>query len=53
MNAQVMPRRFREIDTVVACSFFDVGECQSTIGVGDIGDLIEPRDRVTHVLGVC
>src|SRR5208282_3477454 len=32
--------------------FFDVRERQSTVGIGDIDNLIEPRDRVTHVLCV-
>src|SRR3984885_3183307 len=52
MNTQVVPRRFREVDAVVVCSFLDVRERQSTVGIGDVDDLIEPRDRVTHMLCV-
>jgi hypothetical protein len=52
MNAQVVPRRFREVDVVVVCSFLDVRERQSTVGIGDVDDLIEARDRVTHMLCV-
>src|SRR5580658_11118037 len=52
MSAQVMPRRFREVDVVVVGGFLDVRERQSTVGIGDADDLIEPRDRVTHMLCV-
>ncbi len=52
MNAQSVPRRFREAHVVVACSFLDVGKRQSAISIGDIDNLIEPRDRVTHMLCV-
>ena len=34
------------------CSFLDVRERQITIFIGDVDDLIEPRDGVTHVLCV-
>jgi hypothetical protein len=47
MNAQFVPRRFREVYVVVACSFLDVGERQSAIGIGDVDDLIETRNRIT------
>ena len=33
-------------------SFLDVRERQSAIGIGDVDDLVEPRDRVTHMLRV-
>ena len=52
MNAQFVPRRFREVHVVVACSFLDVGEGQSAIGIGDVNDLIETRDRITDMLCV-
>src|SRR5580692_13089556 len=52
MNAQFVPGRFREVDVVVACSFLDVGESQSAIGIGDVDDLIETRDRITDMLCV-
>ena len=52
MNAQVVPGRFREVDVVVACSFLDVRERQSTVGIGDVDDLVERRGRVTHMLCV-
>jgi len=52
MNAQFVPRRFREVHVVVACSFLDVGEGQSAISIGDVDDLIESRDRITDMLGV-
>ena len=52
MNAQFVPRRFHEVHVVVACSFLDVGERQSAIGIGDVDDLIETRDRVTDMLCV-
>src|SRR5208282_2724072 len=52
MNAQVVPRRFREVDVVVVCRFLDVRERQSTVGIGDVDDLIETRDRVMHMLCV-
>src|SRR5271155_398863 len=52
MNAQVVPRRFREVDVVVLCSFLDVCERQRTVGIGDVDDLIEPCDRITHMFGV-
>ena len=52
MIAQVVPRRCRKVDVVVVCSFLDVRERQSAIGIGDVDDLIEPRDRVTHMLCV-
>jgi hypothetical protein len=52
MNAQVVPRGFRQVDVVVVCSFLDVRERQSTVGIGDVDDLIEPRERVTHMLRV-
>ena len=45
-NAQAVPRRFREVDVVVVCSFLDVHQRQSTVGIGDVDNLIEPRDRV-------
>src|SRR6202142_2083693 len=47
-----LPRRFREVHVVVFCSFLDVGERQGTVSIGDVDDLIEPRDRVTHMLCV-
>jgi hypothetical protein len=34
----------------VLCSFLDVRKRQSAIGIGDVDDLIEPCDGVTHVL---
>ena len=37
---------------VIRCSFLDVRERQSTIGIGDVDDLIEPRNRVTHMFCV-
>lgn len=40
-NAQFVPRRFREVDAVVGCSFLNVGECQGTVGIGNVDDLIE------------
>src|SRR5580698_158764 len=52
MNAQIAPRRFRELDAVVVCGFLDVRECQRTIGIGYVYHLIEPRDRVTYMLRV-
>jgi hypothetical protein len=52
MNAQVMPRRFREIDVVVVCSFLDIRERQRTVGIGNVDDLIEARKRVAHMLCV-
>ena len=52
MNAQFVPRRFREVHVVVARSFLDVGEGQSAIGIGDVDDLIETRDRITDMLCV-
>ena len=36
----------------MAGSFLDVRERQSTVGIGDIGDLIEPRNRIPHMLRV-
>ena len=33
MGAQVVPRRFREVDAIVVCCFLDVGERQSTVGI--------------------
>ena len=52
MDAQVVPRGFRQVDVVVVCSSLDVRKRQSTVGIGDIDDLSEPRDRVTHMLRV-
>src|SRR5580658_5217529 len=52
MNAQFVPRRFREVHVVVACSFLDVGECQSAICIGNVDDLVETRDRITDMLCV-
>ena len=52
MNAQFVPRRFREVHVVVACSFLDVGEGQSAICIGNVNDLIESRDRITDMLCV-
>src|SRR5271154_1943021 len=37
----------------MVCSFLDVRERQSTVGIGDVNDLIKPRHRVTHVFCVC
>ena len=34
------------------CSFLDVRERQITIFIGDVDDLIEPRDGVTQMLCV-
>ena len=52
MNAQFVPRRFREVHVVVACSFLDVGERQGSIGIGNVDDLIETSDRITDMLCV-
>src|SRR5579862_9423185 len=52
MNAQLMPRRFCEVDAVVLCSFLDIRERQGTLGIGNIDDLIEPGDRVTYMFCV-
>jgi hypothetical protein len=52
MNAQLVPRRFREVYVVVACTFLDVGECQSAICIGNVDDLVETRDRITDMLCV-
>src|SRR5271170_132230 len=52
MNAQFVPRRLREVDVVVACSFLDVGERQCEISIGDVDDLVETRDRITDMLCV-
>ena len=49
MNAEVVPRCFREVNVVVVRSFLNVREPQSAVGIGDIDDLIEPSDGVTHV----
>jgi predicted enzyme related to lactoylglutathione lyase len=49
MNSQFLPRRFREVDAIVLCGFFNIRKCQSTVGIGDIRDLIESRNRVAHV----
>ena len=49
---EVMPRGFCEVDVIVACSFLYVRECQRTVGIGYIDNLIEPRDRITHMLCV-
>ena len=40
------------IDVLVLCSFLDVRKRQSTVGIGDVDDSIEPRHRVTHMLCV-
>ena len=52
MDAQFVPRRFREVDVVVVRSFLDVRERQRTVSIGDVDNLIEPRDRVTHMFRV-
>lgn len=52
-----MPRSrhdvFREIDVVVFCSFLDVRKRQSTVGIGDVRDLIKPRHRERAVSVIC
>ena len=50
MHAQIVPRPFREVDTIVPCSFLDVRKRQITIFIRDVDDLIEPRDRVMHAV---
>jgi hypothetical protein len=50
VNAELVPIRLRKIDIVVLCSLLDVREGQSSIGIGDADDLIEPRHRIAHVL---
>jgi hypothetical protein len=52
VDTQIVPRPFREVDTIVPCSFLDVHERQITIFIGDVDDLIEPGDGVTPVLYV-
>ena len=52
MGAELVPRRLRKVDIIVFCCLLDVREGQSTIGIGDVDDLIEPRDGVTHMLCV-
>jgi hypothetical protein len=38
-----------KVDVIVTCSLFAVRERQSAIGIGDVGDLIEPCDGVTYM----
>jgi hypothetical protein len=52
VDAQIVPRPFREVDTIVPCSFLHVRKRQITIFIGDVDDLIEPGDGVTPVLSV-
>jgi hypothetical protein len=51
-GSQIAPLPFREVNTIVPYSFLDVRERQITIFIGDVDDLIEPGDGVTHVLCV-
>ena len=52
MNAEIAPRRLRKLDVIVFRSLLDVGEGQSTIGIGNADDLIEPRDGIANVLSI-
>ena len=52
VGAEIAPRRLGKVDVVVFRRLFDIGEGQGPVGVGDAGDLIEPRHRVANVLGV-
>src|SRR6185437_6280185 len=52
MDAELVPVGFREVHPVVFCGFFDVGEGEGSIGLGDIEHLVESRYGVADVLGV-
>ena len=49
MNAHVVCGRFAELDVVVLRRFTNVGEGQIALGFGGAFDLVQARDRVTHV----
>ena len=52
VDAEFVPVGFGEVDAVVFRGFFDVGEGESAIGLGDVEDLIEARHGVAHMVSV-
>jgi hypothetical protein len=52
MNAELAPRRLRQVDVVVLRRLRDIRKSQRPVGVGNAGDLIEPGDGVANVARV-
>lgn len=52
MRAELLPRRFGEIDAIVLCSLLDVRKGQLAAGIGNAGNLIEACHGVADVASV-
>ena len=52
MNAELMPIGLGKIDVVVVRRLLDVCERNSAIGIGNVGNLIEARDRISHMRSI-
>jgi hypothetical protein len=52
MNAKLVPVGLGKVHLVVVRSFLNVRECHNPVGIGDIDNLVKPRDRVAYVLSV-
>lgn len=52
MNTELVPIRLGEIDIVVARCLLDVCERHGAVGIGNVGNLIEACDRVSHMCSI-
>jgi hypothetical protein len=44
--AQLVPRRFADLDAIMSGGLFDVREGLVALGIGHVADLVEAGDRV-------
>jgi hypothetical protein len=52
MNAEILPRRFGEVDAVVLRCLLDVCKCKRAVGFRNADHLIEPSNRVAYVASI-
>jgi hypothetical protein len=52
MSAELFPAGLGEVDVVVARSLLDVGERQGAVVIGNVDDLIEARDGISHMTSI-
>src|SRR5579863_4503600 len=53
VNAEFVPVSLGQVDVVELRGLLDVSEGQGAVRIGDFDNLIEARDRVPHVPGIC